>query len=73
MTVTVGRVTVITSDPNVLPVLPFVVPGNPNRSTVRSLPLLIILTRRRGRLVANMDHERLGAGRESGRKTSNRR
>ena len=45
---------VIAAHPRIVPVLPFVVPGNPDSRAVRTFPLLIVLLGRRRRLVPNV-------------------
>ena len=54
MTVSVGRVTVIAANPDILTIPPFVMTGNPNGGMVGLLPLLIVLLRRWRPLSANV-------------------
>ncbi len=53
--VTMGRITVVTPNPDVLPVPPFVMTGNPDSSMIRTLPLLVICLRRRRTLRTDMN------------------
>ena len=56
-TVPMGRVGIITANPDILPVLPFVMAGNPDCRVIGLLPLLIILLRRRRALRTDLDDE----------------
>ena len=73
MTVAVRRVTIIAPDPDVLPVLPFVVSRNPDCGVIGLGPLLIILTRRRRRLVSDVENHSLSASRNVGSEKRKRR
>ena len=55
--VPMGRVTVIPTDPDITPVIPLVMAGNPDSRTIRALPLMIIFPIRRRALRADMDAE----------------
>ena len=50
MTVPMGRIAVVTSDPDVLTIPPFVMTGDPDSRLIGALPLLIIFPVPRGGL-----------------------
>ncbi len=72
MTMFVRWVSVITADPGIVPVLPFVVSGNPDCRMIRTRPALILLWRRR-RLIADLDNDSLCFDGSGGHKAGNHR
>lgn len=61
MAVGVGRVSVIATNPGILPVLPFIVSGNPDSRMIGTCPAVILLRWWRG-LVANLKNKSLSVG-----------
>ena len=73
MTMPMGRVTVISADPGVLAIAPFIMPRDPDRRVIGAGPLLVVLLRRRWRLIANVKAYNLSVTRGTGDKACDRR
>ncbi len=73
MTVLMGRVRVIATYPDVLPVLPFVMSGNPDCRAGGTLPLLIVLPGRRRTLISDLKNHSLSVKRHIRPENCNRR